>query len=302
MSRYDIEARNGDITLTGSVWTPEDQTPIALVLMHPGSGPSDRDNDVFFPPIRDTLLAAGVAVTSFDKRGVGGSGGDWLEAGIEAQAADLVASLEVAKSSVPGTPIGLFGHSQGGWVVLEAALQVPVDFVITSSGPGVTPRVQEEFSTRNSLVRTGFGDAEVEDILRVYGELCDRMTAREGFGEVEAWMRSSERASAFAALEHAGAFVPDDEGLWQFATRVIDHDPAPALAALRVPLLALLGGADNVVPVERSAEVFRREVRPELLTLNVVEGGDHRMQFPGTEDFVPGYFPALIEYVTALSR
>jgi hypothetical protein len=41
--------------------------------MHPGSGPSDRDNDVLFPPIRDALLAAGIAVCSFDKRGAGES-------------------------------------------------------------------------------------------------------------------------------------------------------------------------------------------------------------------------------------
>ena len=50
--------------------------------MHPGSGPSDRDNDVLFPPIREHLLGAGIAVCSFDKRGVGGSAGSWLEAGL----------------------------------------------------------------------------------------------------------------------------------------------------------------------------------------------------------------------------
>jgi hypothetical protein len=32
--------------------------------MHPGSGPSDRHNDVFFPPIREHLLGAGIAVSS----------------------------------------------------------------------------------------------------------------------------------------------------------------------------------------------------------------------------------------------
>ena len=61
--------------------------------MHPGSGPSDRDNDVFFPPIREHLLDAGVAVCSFDKRGVGGSTGRWEEAGIVEQADDLLACL-----------------------------------------------------------------------------------------------------------------------------------------------------------------------------------------------------------------
>lgn len=63
--------------------------------MHPGSGPSDRENDVFFPPIREHLLRAGIAVCSFDKRGVGASAGSWLDAGIAEQADDLLAELAV---------------------------------------------------------------------------------------------------------------------------------------------------------------------------------------------------------------
>ena len=34
----------------------------------------DRDNEGYFPPIRDGLVARGIAVASFDKRDVGGSG------------------------------------------------------------------------------------------------------------------------------------------------------------------------------------------------------------------------------------
>ena len=45
------------------------------------------------------------------------------------------------------SPIGLFGHSQGGWVVVEAARRAtPAAFVITNSGPGVSPAVQDRFA------------------------------------------------------------------------------------------------------------------------------------------------------------
>src|SRR5438309_6598429 len=116
-----MSVRSGDVSLAGSLHLPP-ATITAGVLMHPGSGPSDRDNDVFFPPIREHLLAAGIAVCSFDKRGVGGSSGRWQDAGIAAKADDLVAALAAFRAaSPPGLPIGLFGHSQGGWVVVEAA-------------------------------------------------------------------------------------------------------------------------------------------------------------------------------------
>lgn len=72
-----ITVRSGGALLAGSVWVPPRKVT-ATVLMHPGSGASDRDNDVYFPPIREQLLEAGVAVCSFDKR-VGGSTGRWQE-------------------------------------------------------------------------------------------------------------------------------------------------------------------------------------------------------------------------------
>jgi alpha-beta hydrolase superfamily lysophospholipase len=97
--------------LAGSVWRPAAK-PRSLILMHPASGPSDRNNDVYFPPIRQALLAAGHAIASFDKRKVGGSSGDWTAAGIETQAADLFACASALQERVVGVPIGVFGHSQ----------------------------------------------------------------------------------------------------------------------------------------------------------------------------------------------
>ena len=88
----EVEAESGGVRLAGTVCLPAGEA-VAGMLMHPGSGPSNRDNDWFFPPIREHLLAAGIAVCSFDKRGVGGSTGSWLEAGIEEQADDLLAGL-----------------------------------------------------------------------------------------------------------------------------------------------------------------------------------------------------------------
>jgi uncharacterized protein len=108
--------------LAGSLWLPQG-TPTAVVVMIPGSGPSDRHNDVYFPPIRQTLLEAGLAVSAFDKRGVGDSSGSWLTAGITEQALDIAAIIATLRDDarLRDLPIGVFGHSQGGWVALEVA-------------------------------------------------------------------------------------------------------------------------------------------------------------------------------------
>jgi pimeloyl-ACP methyl ester carboxylesterase len=112
-----------------------------LLVMCPGSGAADRHNGSYFVPIREHLLARGCAICSFDKRGVGTSSGHWQDADIVEQADDVLAVVAAASTELPATtPIGLFGHSQGGWVVVEAASRVTsFNFIITNSGPGVSP-------------------------------------------------------------------------------------------------------------------------------------------------------------------
>lgn len=288
-----LVGHNGDARLAGSLWRP-DGAPRALVLMHPGSGPSDRDNDVLFPPIRGALLDAGVAVCSFDKRGVGESSGSWLEAGIDTQAADLLIGLNVARAVVGELPTGLFGHSQGGWVVLEAAAAAAPDFVITNSGPAVTPREQETYSTEQSLRRRGWGDEAIDMAMGSFSTVMDLLELPFGV----AWPRT-RALPLMAEMIAADVFIPADERLWSFAGRMIDHDPRPALRALEAPLLALLGAEDRVVPVQASAQAFRSAVRPDLLDLRILPGGDHRLQ--RGDEFTDGYLDTVTGFVTARS-
>lgn len=286
-----LVAHNGGIDLEGSIWLPE-RRPEGLLCMFPGSGPSDRDNDVLFPPIRHALLGVGVAVCSFDKRGVGGSSGSWQDAGIDVQADDLAAEVDAARDRLGGVRLGLFGHSQGGWVVLEAAAAVGPDFAITNSGPAVTPHEQEAYSTEQTLRRRGWNDAEVQVGVETFAAAMDLLALPFDVG----WPRARE-LPLMAELVAAGVFIPSDARLWSFGARIMDHDPRPALRALDAPLLALLGADDQVVPVQRSAEVYRASVRSDLLDLRILPGGDHRLQ--NGDDFAPGYLDALTSFVAA---
>ena len=290
MSVEELHAANGSVRLTGSLWRPPVQR--ALVLMFPGSGPSDRDNDVLFPPIRAALLDAGAAVCSFDKRGVGRSSGSWLDADIPAQASDLLASLAVAREAVPGVPVGLFGHSQGGWVVLEAANAADADFVITNSGPAVTPREQEMYSAACRLRDLGWDDLATRVGLNTLATVMDSLI--EPFELV--WPRI-QALPMLPELLTAGVFIPEQGDLWAFAASIINYDPRAVLEGLHAPLLALLGAKDPIVPIERSAEVFRAAVPPELLELRIVADADHRFQ--ASAGFVTGYLDTITTFVTA---
>lgn len=288
-SRLELEADSGGVRLAGSLWLPAGDV-VAGVLMHPGSGPSDRDNDVLFPPIREHLLGAGIAACSFDKRGVGGSGGSWLEAGVEEQADDLLAALAVFAAEWPGLPIGLFGHSQGGWVVVEAAGRgAPVAFVITNSGPGVSPARQERYSLRSKL--TDGGEAEA---LAAYDAVV--AVIREGPTLAQGVERLEAAGVPYRELPGA-EFMFEDEAIWGLSARIFAYDPAAALSRITAPFLAVFGAADQVTPPEESVAALRAAVRPELLQVEVFPEGDHRLHHGDPPRFVDGYLDRIASFV-----
>lgn len=263
---------------------------MAGVLMHPGSGPSDRDNDWFFPPIREHLLEASIAVCSFDKRGVGGSTGSWLEAGIEDQADDLLAGLAVFESEAPDLPIGLFGHSQGGWVVVEAASRdVPVAFVIPSSGGGASPARQERYSLASKLAAGREAEAlATYDAVVAVIRACP--TLDEGVAQLDA---AGVLYRDLPGLE----FIFGDEAVWRLCAEIFAYDPAPALSRITAPVLGLLGAVDKVNPPEESAAAFRAAVRPDLLHLEIFPDGDHRLHHGAPPRFVDGCLDRLASFV-----
>jgi pimeloyl-ACP methyl ester carboxylesterase len=293
----DLIVRNGGVSLAGTLWLPAAGSPAAIVLMHPGSGPSDRDNDVYFPPIREHLLASGFGVCSFDKRGVGGSTGRWEEAAIVEQADDALAAVEALLADEDlDTPVGLFGHSQGGWVVIEAAGHgAPVAFVVTNSGPGVTPGEQERYAARAHLARAGATPDEIREGMQRLDLVLALMRDRVPLDDV----RSRFEAAGIAEVGYDLPLVPDDPAIWNLAAALIHYDPRPALERIRVPVLALFGADDPIVPVAESVAVYREAVRPDLLTIAVFPGGDHRSLTGDPPRLVDGYLETLVSFLSA---
>lgn len=283
---------DGEPSLAGTLHLPTD-APAAVVLMVPGSGPTARDNGGYFPPIQAGLLAAGIAAASFDKRGVGESAGDWRDTGPVQQAADVAAQLRAlrARHELRETPIGLFGHSQGGWVVLDVAASDPaIPFVVTNSGPGVTWAQQGRHATATRLAADGASGELVEQTLRWYDEVVELIGDGADFETVQA-------ANAASPAGDDGS--PADPLELELIRSWLDHDPKVALDQIRVPILAIFGSDDVLVPVEDSAEVFRSSPpgRPETRTVVVFGGATHRLLVGDPPSLHPDYLPTLVGWI-----
>src|SRR5262249_34825187 len=100
----------------------------------------------------------GFVTLIYDKRGVGGSTGDFQTASIEDLADDAIAGVHAlqARADVRHDKVGITGVSQGGWIAPSAATRTSdVVFVLVISPSGINPMEQSNFSVENAMKKAG---------------------------------------------------------------------------------------------------------------------------------------------------
>lgn len=248
------------VRLAGALTVPRGKGPFPAVVLISGTGPNDRDEDVdghkVLRVVADSLTRAGFAVLRYDKRGVGGSTGVYPTATTADFAADAAGALRFLKvdGRIDPARIGLLGHSEGGLIApMVAAEDASVAFVILVAAPGV--RGDRLFVSQAAATS------------KLYGVPGDYIARRKAFDEAlyAAILAapSDEAAQArVAALAETGvaqkivdpsearALPAGKAGRW--ARAFLAHDPAPVLAQLKMPILALGGSLDAQVPADEN--------------------------------------------------
>ena len=140
-----IEVDGG--TLHGGVAIPSGTSPVDLVILHAGSGPTNRDgnsqsggaknNSLLL--LSDALVNHGLAVLRYDKRGIGASAGAAIpEADLRFEhfVRDLEAWITHMRADGRFRRVLLAGHSEGALVATLAAARTPVDGLVLIAGTG----------------------------------------------------------------------------------------------------------------------------------------------------------------------
>lgn len=285
----------GALQLAGSLFVPKGAGPWPAVVLVHGSGPNNRDADIFghkiFLVLADHLAHQGIAVLRYDKRGIGGSTGDYktattLDFADDAQAA--VAFLRT-RPEIDARHIGMVGHSEGGLIApIVAARDTQLGFVVLMAGPGVRG---EQLMVEQLALGAESEGTSADNIAK------QRPIHRELFAAIIAERDPEQaRAKAKAILEPGerdGVFAPGSSAVkakvftspWFRAFLTLE--PGPALQAMRQPVLALNGELDRQVPAKLDLDAIRvalannpRAVVKELPKLNhlfqtATTGGPH---------------------------
>ncbi len=282
--------------LHGSLVKPVGISTPALVILHSGSGPTNRDGNTqgagagnnSLRLLSDALYEAGVAVLRFDKRGVGASvaaGMNEADLRFEAYVSDLVGWIRhFSESSDAFSKVVLAGHSEGGLIATLAATRTDIDGLVLIAAPGrPAGEVLREQLSRN------LSPGLYASATPIISALEDGRTADVSDPQLSALFRPSVQPYLIS---------------W-FAL-----DPAEAFAAVDVPSLILQGTTDLQVPVSDARILEAAQPRAGVV---VVEGmnhvlkmvdGDLAAQMPSYGDpslpLSPVLTDAILEFVTRL--
>jgi pimeloyl-ACP methyl ester carboxylesterase len=185
-------------------------------------------------------------------------------------------------------PVGLFGHSEGGWVALRAAAwSGQVSFVVTNSCPGMTPGQADRHAFARGIAAEAWPEHDKAAALRLCDQLAEAVADDREFAYVQQLLAAAPQYDLLRPY-----IEPLDEAVWAFFKREHDHDPIPDCLALHCPQLAIFGSADLLVPVQESAAAFTAAACTAgrhpmaTMTIHVVPGADHRLRTGA--DAVPG--------------
>jgi pimeloyl-ACP methyl ester carboxylesterase len=271
----EVTIQNGDVQLAGTLVLPPGQGPHPAIVWVPGSGALTRRIPRY---VGDFLAYHGVAVLVTDKRGAGGSTGNWNGLGHADWAADVEAQLDFLRTQrdVDPTRLGLFGNSEGGFVgPVVAARRSDVRFLVcrVCSVLPYAP-VLVDFQT-GILRREGTAETEVALAGELYGRLLRYALARTGYDSLVALAeRVADRPWRSRFLRAA---VPAREArYWDGWRAMLVVDPREHYARLRIPTLVVLGERDDRILIAKHRAAFDSLARGGVdLTLWVVPDASH---------------------------
>ena len=281
--------------LKGTLLSPAaSQAPVVLIV--PGSGPTDRDGNsplgVKAAPYRllaEALAQRGIATVRIDKRGMFASAGavrDANDVTISDYAADVHAWAGAIRKTTGAPCVWLLGHSEGGLVALAAA-GAPAGLcgLILVSTPG-----RPLGAVLREQLRANPANAPLLP------------SADEAIASLEAG-RAVDVSGLHPALQRL--FAPAVQG---FLISEIGLDPARLIAAYAGPVAIVQGDSDLQVSV---ADAQRLKTAAPAASLRILPGVNHVLKAASATDraanlstyadphlpLAPGVVDAVAEFV-----
>lgn len=285
--------------LKGTLLTPNSK-PTAVVIIVPGSGPTDRDGNnplgvkaSSYRLLSEGLASKGIATLRIDKRGMFASSMA-VENPNAVKIADYVddvrAWVKVIRRELPTPCVWILGHSEGGLVALASAQDVAVCGVMLVATPG---------RPMGEVLRAQFKANPANDfLLKEALPIIDALEHR----------RHVDTTKSHPSLQNI--FHP---AVQAFLIDAFAYHPAHLISAISKPVLVLQGQRD--LQVEDIDAIRLKTANPQA-SLVLLPDMNHVMKEVTTGDIkenmssyadpalplAPGLIDAIVRFVSQHSR
>lgn len=219
---------SAQVTLAGTLTYPvgyKKKKHPPVVLMVTGSGPENRDEEMFyhrpFLVLADWLARHGIASLRYDDRGVGQSTGQHSEATTQDFADDAEAGLTYLKGMGRFSKVGILGHSEGGGIAYMLGSKGIPDFIVSMAGPA----------------------CKIDTMMMVQLNLISRSQ-----GATADVVQTPQAARIYMKMTGGGKWMD----------YFLDWNVEPYVSATRCPVMALGGENDLNVPPSINHEALMR--------------------------------------------
>jgi len=257
-----FENKKSGITLAGTLTLPKEGNKFPAVVLVSGSGPQNRDEEVFghkpFLVLSDYLTRNGIAVLRYDDRGVAESGGNYQTATLQDFATDATAAVNYLKTRKEINPekIGIIGHSEGGIIAFMLAGESGSDlaFIVTMAGmaiPGDSLMRMQRYAISKTM---GISDALIEQNEAVVGIAY---SIANSYSQ-DFILQNMDNLINEAIPDSLKMNINIRLGLQQAVKQIMapeilslmNFNPSDALKSIKCPVFALNGEKDLQVPAD----------------------------------------------------
>lgn len=258
-----ISLDTGSGVLYGSLLLPRTEQPPPVVLIIPGSGPTDRNGNnpdgAHTDNLRQLALVLAknrIASVRYDKRGVAASRAatpNERNLSVERYVADVVAWSQQLNADPRFGPLILLGHSEGALIASLAAPSSGASAVISVAGTGRP--IDEVFRAQLAGQLPSRYNQQVTQIL-------DTLKAGRPATDILRPLQDAFRPS-----------------VQPYLISLLRQDPAAAFAKIKVPALIIQGTHDIQVDVSNAERL--KAAKPDA-ELALIQGMNHMLRIAPT--------------------
>ncbi|WP_338396003.1 alpha/beta hydrolase family protein [Fulvitalea axinellae] len=305
-----FENKKAGIRLAGTLSLPAGKGPFPAVVLVSGSGPQDRDSNLFghkpFLVLSDYLTRNGVAVLRYDDRGTAESEGDFSAATTVDFSEDAEAAFDYlkARKETIDDRTGIVGHSEGGIIApMVASRRADVGFIVMLAGVGIKGselllQQQEEIAWASGVSPVNVKIAKT--INRGIFEVAEKA---EGKTELRKGLLDYAKKNPLAipqggtAETFASQHTKTLGSPWMMG--FLRHEPSVYLKKVNCPVLAVFGGKDLQVPAKKNLEAMKaalKEAGNTKVGFKVLPGLNHLFQ--ECEKGLPAEYPTIKQTIS----